>query len=466
MSLQEMLGPWIEGQKLKGPKMKDAPAFYRNLEEALDCRRADHAMFTPNISAWKGGMGVDFCSTDLLSLGSSGQIREAFLAELARHPDFNLYSGGVRMLDGNYAYIEEVEREIAAFHGAETALIVGSGFDANGAIFSALPRPGDAIVYDEFVHASTLDGMVHSLALTKVSFRHNDVDALREALVSVVEEHPMIKDGRRCVLVAVESVYSMDGDVCPLRDLVEVAREVCPLSNIEFIVDEAHGTGVIGPKGAGLVVALGMEKDIAVVLHTCGKGLASSGAVILGNATVRAALTNFARSVLYSTASTFPGVAAMRAGYNLLSSGSTEKAQENIQCLVKYFLKTAASNPIFEKASELGIVWIPLCDDWETRDFLSHVIPIRTRDKYSYWLAFHLQFAGYCLFPIDYPVIPKGQSRVRLVIHGGNTEAEVQGMANSLFEWAQEMIDIETGDGTGPKIPKAALKVYELMAVA
>ncbi|KAI0468002.1 putative aminotransferase [Xylaria cf. heliscus] len=466
MSLQEMLGPWIEGQKLKGPKMKDAPTFYRNLEEALDCRRADHAMFTPNISAWKAGNGVDFCSTDLLSLGSSGQIREAFLAELARHPDFNLYSGGVRMLDGNYTYIEQVEREIAAFHGAEAALIVGSGFDANGAIFSALPRPGDAIVYDEFVHASTLDGMVHSLALTKVSFRHNDLDALREALVGVVEEHPMIKDGSRCVLVAVESVYSMDGDICPLRDLVEVAKEVCPLGNIEFIVDEAHGTGVLGPKGAGLVVALGMEKEIAVVLHTYGKGLASSGAAILGNATVRAALTNFSRSVLYSTAPTFTGVAAIRAGYNLLSSGSTQQSQDNIQHLVKHFLKITASNPIFEKASDMGIVWVPLCDDWETRDFISHVISIRTRDKYSYWLAFHLQFAGYCLFPIDYPVVPKGQSRVRLVIHGGNTEAEVEGMANSLFEWAQEMIDIETGDGSGPKIPKAAMKVYELMAAA
>ncbi|KAI0453586.1 hypothetical protein F5B21DRAFT_525737 [Xylaria acuta] len=97
----------------------------------------------------------------------------------------------------------------------------------------------------------------------------------------------------------------------------------------------------------------------------------------------------------------------------------------------------------------MGIVGISLCDDWETRDFISYVVPIRTRDKYSYWLAFHLQFAGYCLFPIDYPVVPKGQSRVRLVIHGDNTEAEVEDMANSLIEWAQEMVDIEMGDGSG-----------------
>lgn len=277
MSAQAMLKPWIQAQKPKASKMKDASTFSRNLEEALDTRRADHALFTTNISAWKSGMGVDFCSTDLLSLGSSGKIREAFLEELSQHPDFNLYSGGVRMLDGNYEYIERVEREIAEFHGAETALIIGSGCNANSAIFSALPRPGDAIVYDELVHASTIDGLVHTLAQCKVSFRHNDCDALRETLISIMDEQPMIRDGTRCILVAVESVYSMDGDVAPLRDLVDVAKEVCPKGNVEFIVDEAHGTGVVGPKGAGLVNALGMEKEIAVVLHTCGKGLAATG---------------------------------------------------------------------------------------------------------------------------------------------------------------------------------------------
>src|SRR5687767_8781306 len=92
-----------------------------------------------------------------------------------------------------------------------------------------------------------------------------------------MDSQRMIQDGTRCILVAVESVYSMDGDVCPLRELVDIAKEVCPKGNIEFIIDEAHGTGVVGPRGAGLVNALGMEKEIAVRLHTCGKGLASTG---------------------------------------------------------------------------------------------------------------------------------------------------------------------------------------------
>ncbi len=277
---EAMLASWIKNQKLKGPGMKDAPVFDRNLEEALDVRRADHGMYTRNKSAWKMGKAIDFCSNDLLSLGRTGQIRTAFFDELSRHPDFSLYSGGSRLMDGNYDYIEQVEQEVADFHGAETALIVGSGYEANGAIYSAIPRPGDAIVYDELVHASTHDGMAHSLSLCKMPFRHQDVDSFRDILVSVLDSQPLIKQGSRSIIVSVESVYSMDGDVCPIKELLEVSKEVCPKGNVVFCMDEAHGTGVLGPKGAGLVSALGLEKQIALRLHTCGKAMASTGGEI------------------------------------------------------------------------------------------------------------------------------------------------------------------------------------------
>lgn len=286
--------------------MKDAPTFYRNLEEALDLRRADHSMFvsakgithsvwkilltytlfseqTRTKSAWKLGQAYDFCSNDILSLGRAGVIRQAFLEELAQNPDFMMYSGGSRLMDGNYSYIEEVEAEIAACHGAETAIIVGSGFEANTAIYAAIPRPGDAIVYDELVHASTHDGMTTSLAQCRVPFRHNDVDALRDAISGILDTQAQIVDGSRTLLVSVESVYSMDGDVCPLLEMMDVARELCPKGNVEFIVDEAHATGILGPKGAGLVCQLGVEKQIAVRLHTCGKALASTGGMFFND---------------------------------------------------------------------------------------------------------------------------------------------------------------------------------------
>ncbi|OTA56528.1 putative aminotransferase [Hypoxylon sp. EC38] len=464
MAAPAFLASWIKAQRPKAPRMKDAPTFYRNLEEALDVRRADHAMVTRTQSTWKTGEAVDFCSNDLLSLGSTGRLRTEFLEELARNPDFPIYAGGSRLMDGNCDYIEQVEQEIADFHGAEAALILNSGYEANGAIYTAIPRPGDAIVYDELVHASTHDGMAHSLALCRMPFRHNDVDSFRDTLASVVDSQPLIRDGSRSVLISVESVYSMDGDICPIEELIEIAKEVCPKGNAVFIVDEAHATGIIGPNGAGLICELGLQDEIAIRLHTFGKALASTGAVILGSQSVRLALMNFARSVIYTTAPSFPSVAAIRSAYNLLKSGATQESQEKIQHLVKHFLTTITSNEIWDEANDMGILSIPVSENWEFRDFVTHIVPVWTRQRYNFWLVFHLQLSKISAFPIDYPVVPKGQSRIRLMFHAANTEAEVELLANSICDWAKEMIDIEKGGEGKSKIPKAAQQIYAMMA--
>lgn len=323
--------------------MKSAPAFYRNIEEALDVRRKDHGLYTIKTNTWKNGKAVDFSSNDILSLGASGALRAEFMKELERHPNILLGAGGSRAMDGNYEYLETVEDEIAQFHGAEAGLIVGSGYEANIAIFAAIPRPGDAIVYDELVHASTHDGIQHSQAVTRVPFRHNDVDSFRDAMISICDSQPLIRQGKRCVIVAVESFYSMDGDICPLRELIEATKEIFPDGNAQFLVDEAHSTGIIGPKGAGLVCELGLEREVAIRLHTFGKALASTGgtdnstkilakfidinsaiAIILGNKTIKSALINLARSVVFTTAPTFSAVAAVRSGYNLMKTGQTK----------------------------------------------------------------------------------------------------------------------------------------------
>lgn len=121
------------------------------------------------------------------------------------------------------------------------------------------------------------DGMKFSLAQTQVSFRHNNVESLRERLVEIQNSQPLIRQGQRCVLIAVETVYSMDGDVAPLEEFVEVAKEIFPKGNAQFIVDEAHSTGLMGRQGSGLVCALGLEKDIAIRMHTYGKGMGTTG---------------------------------------------------------------------------------------------------------------------------------------------------------------------------------------------
>jgi 8-amino-7-oxononanoate synthase len=141
----------------------------------------------------------------------------------------------------------------------------------------------------------------------------------------------------------VESIYSMEGDICPLREMVAVAKEVFPAGNAQFIVDEAHSNGIIGPSGAGLVrdnlihsfhlanifqvQMLGLEQDIAIRIHMCSKALASTGGVILCNRTVRAALAHFSRCLTYSGAPSVPMVASIRAGYRLLSTGQTAKVR-------------------------------------------------------------------------------------------------------------------------------------------
>lgn len=264
---------WAKAQQPKAHTMKSASVFYRNLESELDVRRSQNRCYPLHLEE----SAIDFSSTDSLSLSSSGTLRAAFLDEVARHSNFQLSSHGSRLINGNTRYLESREREIAEFHGAESALIIANGFIANGAIFSVIPRPGDAIVYDELIHASIHDGMEDSLVLCKKSFLHNDVDSFMETLVAVRDSQPQIRNGTRCVLIAVESIYSMDGDLCPLKDLMEAAKEIFPGGNAQFIIDEAHSTGVMGPKGSGLVCALGLEKEVAIRMHTFGKALAASG---------------------------------------------------------------------------------------------------------------------------------------------------------------------------------------------
>ncbi|KAI4262491.1 MAG: hypothetical protein L6R42_002333 [Xanthoria sp. 1 TBL-2021] len=459
-----MLEGWMKGQKLMAPSMKGSPVLYRNLEEALDVRRRDHALFVIRKNVRQDDDTIDFSSNDILALGASGSLRQEFLRELERHPYLPLGAGGSRMMDGNYDYLEMVEDEIARFHGAEQGLIVGSGFEANLAIFTAIPRSGDAIVYDELVHASTHDGMQQSQAACKVPFRHNNVDSFRDALVSVRDSQPLIRQGRRSVIIAVESVYSMDGDVCPLEELIEVAKETFVQRNAQFLVDEAHSTGVIGPMGAGLVCELGLEKDVAIRLHTFGKALASSGAIVLGNSTIKNALTNFARSVIYTTAPTFPVVCAVRSAYNLMRAAQTKASQENIQRLVKHFFIAIATDAIWKQATAQGVLNVPLSSEWQDMPALTHIIPIWTRQRYNYWLVFHLYMRKFSTVPVEFPVVPKGQGRIRIVFHANNTESQVESLVSAIGEWAQEMMEIEKDQGTrGTRLPRAARQVYAWM---
>ncbi|OAA71115.1 Pyridoxal phosphate-dependent transferase, major region, subdomain 1 [Akanthomyces lecanii RCEF 1005] len=270
---------------------------------------------------------VDFSSNSYLSLADSPELKRHYLALLQSSgdgdgPRFSLGSGGSRLLDGNTAFTEALERRIAAFHGAPAGLLFNSGFDANAGLFGCAPQPGDAVVYDELIHASVHDGMKLGRA-QKVPFTHNTVHAAdaeggTESLSAVLDrlcqgsQGESFRNGSRNIFVAVEGVYSMDGDVAPLRDIVACVRERLPRGNGHIIVDEAHSTGIIGPRGRGLVCHLGLEDQIWVRVHTFGKAMGCAGAIVLCSPISRAYLINYARSLIYTTALGYPSLAAIQ----------------------------------------------------------------------------------------------------------------------------------------------------------
>jgi len=267
---------------------------------------------------------IDFSSNDFLSLSTSSALRQAFIQELSDNPEFPLGSGGSRLLDGNSQYALDLEESISKFHGARAGLLWNSGFDANAGVFACIPQPGDIILYDELIHASVHDGMKVSRASRKIPFKHNSVEHLKKIVQALKDGDVLVGKGPKNVFVAVESIYSMDGDLCPLTELVDAVEEVLPYGNGHIIVDEAHATGVLGPRGRGLVSALGLEERIFMRLHTFGKGVGASGAITLSSPLVRSYLINYARPLIYTTFMPFINLAAIKASYSLLQSGATE----------------------------------------------------------------------------------------------------------------------------------------------
>ena len=198
-----------------------------------------------------------------------------------------------------------------------------------------MPQPGDIIIYDELIHASVHDGMRLSRASKGIPFGHNDVTALRERLEESILNDTAFRDGHRNVFVAVEAVYSMDGDIAPLREIVELLKNTLPHGNGHLIVDEAHSTGIFGRHGRGLVSELDLEDQVLVKLHTFGKALACNGAILLCSPLIRQYLINYARPLIYTTFMSYPALAAIKTSYSFLIQGKTEPLATELQRLIR-----------------------------------------------------------------------------------------------------------------------------------
>ncbi|KAH7144800.1 pyridoxal phosphate-dependent transferase [Fusarium sp. MPI-SDFR-AT-0072] len=362
---------------------------------------------------------VDFSSNAYLSLSSVPEIRSAYHSLLENHaaPPPLLGSGGSRLLDGNSTLAENLEQDIAAFHNADAGLLFNSGFDANVGLVSCLPQPGDVVVYDELIHASAHDGMRLSRAGRRVSFKHNCVygeGGLDDVLSGIGEE--------KSVFILVEGVYSMDGDVAPLKEIVECVKSRLP-TNGYIIVDEAHSTGIFGHQGRGLVCELNLEKEIFARLHTFGKAMSSFGAIVLCSPTTREYLINYARTLIYTTAMPFSCLASIGISYQYLQSGRADERLKHLWHLVSYTHKLLA-----EACSSCQSIRVDEAPK-------SPIIPVFTSQPRS--LAQFCQERGFTVRPIVAPTVPKGSERVRICVHAGNTVAEVEGLIKTIKLWVQ-----------------------------
>ncbi|THX40767.1 PLP-dependent transferase [Aureobasidium pullulans] len=343
---------------------------------------------------------IDFSSNDFLSLSSSSALRDLYLRELTARPDFPLGSGGSRLLDGNSKYAEALERDIAAFHGAEDGLLCNSGFDANAGLFSVLAQPGDIVVYDSYIHASVHDGMRGSRAGANFAFVHNSITDLRSVLERCIESDEKFRSGHRNIFIAVEAIYSMDGDVAPLKGIVEAVTELLPNGNGQIIVDEAHSTGVLGPQGRGLVSALGLEDRITIRLHTFGKAMACNGAL-----------------------------AAIRAAYTFLSTDNTTALATHLFDLI-----TLLHEKLFALTSSLPQHQRHLLQVLEECP-PSPIFSVLSSDPRG--LAKFCQEKNFVVRPIVPPTVPLGSERIRVCLHAGNTKEEVEALVARITTWVE-----------------------------
>lgn len=338
--------------------------------------------------------GIDFTSNDYLGLSRHPALRAAVVKAVESTP---VGASASRLLRGSAAAHAALEQSAADFFGTGKALFFGSGFAANFALFSTLLARHDAVVFDEHIHASVKEG-IHAAPARRFRARHNDTqffeDTLRKAR----------KSGARRLLIAVESVYSMDGDLAPLNDLEQLA---CAYDAV-LVIDEAHATGVFGPRGRGR--GEGLPSGNIVSVHTCGKALGVSGALVCGSQLMVDYLVNKARPFIYSTAPPPMIAAAVQRAMELVDEEPWRR--KRALDLARLAHDAICANAVFRG---------------------SQIIPVILGDpERAVRAADNLQRAGFDVRAVRPPTVPEGTSRLRISIHADHSEADIAGLAEAL----------------------------------
>ncbi len=337
---------------------------------------------------------IDFCSNDYLGFARSARLRQLVEQELIDRAIWN-GSTGSRLISGNSKYTEDLEIAIAANFSAEAALLFNSGYDANLGLLSCLPQRGDTVICDELIHASAIDGVRLSNA-NRYTFQHNDLDSLEAKL----------KNSKGLRYVVVESVYSMDGDNPPLREIVTLTNKY----NAHLIVDEAHAFGLYKK---GLVAEMGLQNAVFARIITFGKSLGCHGAVILGSHLLRQYLVNFARSFIYTTAAPFHQLAAIKTGLELLDQAEEEvlSLRNNITLFKNNLQLPSGSMPFSDSAIQCVLL---------------------NSNERAASIANTLQQQGFDVRPIFSPTVTSGRERIRICLHSFNREEDIINLAKTI----------------------------------
>jgi 8-amino-7-oxononanoate synthase len=341
---------------------------------------------------------VDFCSNDYLGFARSTALKEAIDTTLKGTKSYQNGSGGSRLLSGNTSFTEETEIFIADFHKAEAGLIFNSGYDANVGLLSSLAQRGDTIISDELIHASLIDGARLTYA-NRYTFSHNDLTSL-EAKLKVAKGN---------IYVVIESVYSMDGDIAPIKAI----NELCKAYSANLIVDEAHALGVFGDHGKGLIQKEQLQHEVFARIVTFGKALGCHGAIVLGSNTLRQYLVNFARSFIYTTAASLHNITAIKCAYQLLiEKDYTPLISAKIQC----YAEALSGSGIKNQTANLGAIQTIGC----------------AGNAAAKAIAVKLQTQGMDVRAILSPTVKEGEERLRICLHTYNTDEEIEKLINEI----------------------------------